>query len=200
MMDARARLRRHMNAARQALAPAQRRAAALALARRLVASPLWYRCRRIAWYLPCRAAMDLWPFMERLWQAGKQCYLPVLDPLQRRQLWFAHYRAGDPLALNRYGIPEPCRPPHHLLNPWQLDLILAPLVAFDPRGNRLGAGGGYYDRTLAFRRRRRHWFKPFVYGVAYELQKVERLERRPWDIPLDGVFTERACYQPVTSM
>ena len=99
--------------------------------------------------------------------------------------------AGDPLVPNRFAIPEPMpqrRPPHPA---WQLDLLLVPLVAFDARGNRLGMGGGYYDRTLAYLRRRTHWRRPHVLALAHALQRVDALPKNAWDIPVDGVITER---------
>ena len=79
--------------------------------------------------------------------------------------------------------------------PWGLDLILLPLVGFDLKGNRLGMGGGYYDRTLSYLRHRRFWIKPRLVGVAHECQKVDSLIARPWDIPLDAVVTETAFYR-----
>ncbi len=194
-MAERTAIRRVMRARRRRLDERQRHAAALALARRLASSPLLRNARRIACYFPCNGEMDLGPVMARLHAMGKQCYLPVLDETGSGRLWFARYRPGDPLWCNRYGIPEPSRPRHWLVKPWQLDLILAPLVAFDPSGNRLGMGGGHYDRTLAFLLRRRCWHRPRFYGVAYEFQKVARLEQRPWDVPLDGVVTEQCIYR-----
>ena len=58
------------------------------------------------------------------------------------------------LRTNRLGIPEPRRGRRHLRLPWTLDLILVPLVGFDPHCNRIGMGGGFYDRTLAYLRGR----------------------------------------------
>jgi len=120
---------------------------------------------------------------------GKQCFLPVLDTLRPRRLWFAPYRIGDPLVANRYGIPEPACPSRYRVAAWCLDLVLTPLVAFDEMGNRLGMGGGYYDRTLSFLARRQVWKRPRLVGIAYEFQCLESLPRRPWDIPLNSVIT-----------
>jgi 5-formyltetrahydrofolate cyclo-ligase len=65
-----------------------------------------------------------------------------------------------------------------------------PLVAFDEAGNRLGMGGGYYDRTFSFLKHRRCWFRPRLVGVAYEFQKVHKLDSCDWDIPMHAVVTE----------
>jgi len=116
----------------------------------------------------------------------------VLAPFSRQRLWFARYTPGDALAANRYGIPEPVV--RELIKPWALDLILTPLVAFDTTGHRIGMGGGYYDRSLAFLHSRQHWQKPCRLGLAYEFQKQVMIEPNPWDIPLDGIATEACIY------
>jgi 5-formyltetrahydrofolate cyclo-ligase len=69
--------------------------------------------------------------------------------------------------------------------------MLLPLVAFDKNGNRIGMGGGFYDHTLAYLNIRKVWRKPKLIGLAHELQKVKQLQSNPWDIPLDGVVTEK---------
>ena len=76
----------------------------------------------------------------------------------------------------------------------QLDVVIAPLVAFDESLNRLGMGGGYYDRTFAFRKRARVLRRPVLIGVAYSFQRVDRLQPENWDVPLDVVITEKESY------
>jgi 5-formyltetrahydrofolate cyclo-ligase len=98
------------------------------------------------------------------------------------------------LQENRFGIPEPCVPARALVRAQLLDLILVPLVAFDASGNRLGMGGGYYDRSLAFVAQRQHWRKPHVVGLAYEFQRVARMPANAWDVPLAAVVTNRSWY------
>jgi len=148
--------------------------------------------RHIATYLAADGEIDPAPLTHRLWTSGKTLYLPVLAPFSRQRLWFARYQPGDPLVANRYGIPEPLV--RDLIRPWALDLILTPLVAFDSTGHRIGMGGGYYDRSLAFLHNRHHWQKPRRLGLAYEFQKREMIEPNPWDIPLDGIATEAHIY------
>jgi len=69
-----------------------------------------------------------------------------------------------------------------------------PLVAFDEYGNRIGMGGGFYDRTLAYLQHRQLWRKPVLMGLAYEIQKMKKLESQSWDIPLNSVVTEKEIY------
>lgn len=195
-MTARAELRRGIRAARRRLAPGERATAAEELANRFAHDPWFRNARRIAAYFANDGELDPLPLMERAWKAGKQVCVPILSPVTGNRLWFSPYRPGEVLAANRFGIPEPIYTDTRLLPPWTLDLVLTPLVAFDPQGNRLGMGGGYYDRTFAYLRCRNHWRKPRLVGLAYEMQKVERLPCEPWDIPLAGVATEHSIYGP----
>jgi 5-formyltetrahydrofolate cyclo-ligase len=72
--------------------------------------------------------------------------------------------------------------------------VLTPLVAFDAAGHRIGMGGGFYDRTFAFLRTRRAWRKPVLLGLAYEFQRSHNLAPGPFDVPLDGIASDRCCY------
>jgi len=99
------------------------------------------------------------------------------------------------LLPNRFGIPEPPLKHRHIRMPWGLELILLPLVAFDSDCNRLGMGGGFYDRTLAYLRHRCCWRRPRLIGVAHECQRVEGLPVNEWDVALDAVITERRVYR-----
>jgi len=131
-------------------------------------------------------------WVRRAWRRGcPALYLPVLNDRPAPRLRFARYLPGMPLVPNRFGILEPSLPRRALLPARAIDLLLMPLVAFDVGGNRLGMGGGYFDRTLAFRRRARLWRRPRLVGVGYAFQQVTALPTAPWDVPLDAVVTER---------
>ncbi len=151
--------------------------------------------RRIAFYLASRGEIDPYPLLLSAIKAGKQVYLPVLRRRPSNSLWFAPYRPGDPLIDNCFGIPEPPLHSRRIVMPRSLDLVFVPLVAFDGSGNRLGMGGGYYDRTFAYRRTRSHWRGPKLIGLAHELQHVQKLTHQAWDIPLDGAITEQSIYR-----
>ena len=154
--------------------------------------PLLINSRHIAGYLPADGEMDPLPLMHHLWSLGKRIYLPVLATFHPDHLLFARFEPDDELVYNRYGIPEPVR--RKLIKPSALDLVLTPLVAFDMQGHRVGMGGGFYDRSFAFLRRRQHWNKPRLLGIAYELQKHRALKPCIWDIPLNAIVTEQALY------
>ena len=187
-MTTRGQLRRRIRRQRRAL-PAHRRAAlAGALARRSDTAPLWLHSNRIGCYWAVDGEMDLYPLIKKLWARGKSVYTPVL---RGPRLWFLPLRPDSRLRKNRFGIPEPIAGPGARCPPRWLDVVMMPLVAFDLRGNRLGMGGGYYDRTFAYLRERRYLRKPVLIGVAYEFQRLPRLAVAPWDVPLAGVATER---------
>lgn len=187
-------LRRELRARRQSLTSGEQARAAEALAIRLTATRLFRVARRIALYLPNDGEIDPAPLMARVWAMNKSCYLPILSRLKHDRLWFAPFEPDTALAPNRFGIPEPLVAPRTWLRAPELDLILMPLVAFDARGNRLGMGGGFYDRSLAFLRHRTRWRKPHLVGLAHEFQRLEHLEAFAWDVPLQAVATDRAIY------
>lgn len=184
-------LRRRIRCQRRALSPRERSLRSLRLAEHLLRLPAFRRSRHLAVYLPNDGEVDLHPLIERAWAMGKRCYLPVLSPLFHNRLWFAPYTADTPLTLNRFRIPEPDLNWRSMRPAMALDLVLAPLVAFDAEGNRLGMGGGFYDRTFAYLMRRRLWHKPRLVGIAYGFQQVEgQLPSASWDVPLDDIVTD----------
>lgn len=187
-MISKSELRRQIRQRRRALSPRERELAAGRLAAVLVSSPAFRRARRVACFLSNDGEIDTGPLLLAAWGAGKQLYLPVLAPFGRNRLWFRPYTPHAPLAYNRYGIAEPAA--GRLLPARRLDLVLAPLVAFDGHGHRLGMGGGYYDRTFSYLHHRRRWQKPRLIGVAYAFQEVAALPAEPWDVPLWGIATE----------
>ncbi len=191
-------LRRELRRRRRKLTPRQRREASERLCRRLKGLPEVQRARRVALYLPNDGEIDptlLAPWLE---QRGVRLYLPVLKPLARNRLWFVHYHPGTPMVRNRFGIPEPdTRHGAHRarrLPAWALDLILLPLVGFDAAGNRMGMGGGFYDRTLGFTRRPGP--RPRLVGLAHECQRVVALPVEPWDVPLDVIASDARTLSP----
>lgn len=162
---------------------------------RLAAGYMPFRhSRRIAFYLAVRGEMDPEPLLQLALGSGKSVYLPILRKRPSHGLWYAPYNRLTGLTYNRFGIPEPNFRHSKLVMPWALDLVFVPLIAFDREGNRLGMGGGYYDRTFAFRRNRSHLTGPKLVGLAHEFQLCSQLPVMPWDIPLDTVITEAAIY------
>ena len=188
----RALLRRELRARRRALGRAECDAAARGLASALVRHPAFMRAGRFAAYLANDGEIDPSWLVQRAWTSGRKVYLPVLVERPRPTLRFAPYDSETRFNRNRFGIPEPDVPRRTLLPARALDLLLLPLVAFDAHGNRLGMGGGYFDRTLAYQHGRR-WVRPRLLGVGYAFQQVPRLATAAWDVPLHGIVTERGA-------
>ena len=193
--DTQAELRRELRRRRRNLSAKEQRIHGKLIARALSRTPLFGHAQRIALYLENDGEPATGPLIERISRYGKTCYLPVLRKPPQIGLWFCQYKTGTPLTPNRFGIPEPRPRQQDRHPPWALDLILLPLVGFDAEGNRIGMGGGFYDRTLGFLRTRRIWRGPKLIGIAHECQRLERIEPNPWDIPLDGIVTEHG-YHP----
>jgi 5-formyltetrahydrofolate cyclo-ligase len=187
-MPARAEMRNQCRAARVALGVKGRSAASLAICRRIRNTPHYLRARHLALYWPLGAEPDLRELLGAALRDGKRCYLPVMRP--GRRLWFVRYRAGDPLQTNTYGISEPRYRARDTLAPAFLDLVCVPLAGFDRSGTRLGLGGGYYDRSFAFKLRGIGG-KPLLLGVAFACQELPAIAREAWDVPLHAVVTER---------
>jgi 5-formyltetrahydrofolate cyclo-ligase len=131
------------------------------------------------------------PIIDLALEMGKQIYLPNLD---LKSLRFSPYFHDQKMRINRFKLPEPDVTDDEMLAPEAMDLVLAPLVVFDPQRNRIGMGGGYYDRSFEFRKQAGRDV-PSLIGVAHELQKVDQLVPEDWDVRLDMVVTDGGIYK-----
>lgn len=156
--------------------------------------------KHISLYLPTDGEIDPRLLLRAAQRRGKATYLPVLSAWPRTKMVFQRVRPGDRLLPNRFRILEPRVNAHHQRQVWALDLVLLPLVGFDDVGGRLGMGGGFYDRSLAYLARRQSWRKPTLLGLAHECQKVERLAQASWDVPLAGTVTDKQWYVAQTPL
>lgn len=189
----RASLRRQFRQQRRALSPTQRRLAALNLVKNLRQSRHFQHSQHIAVYLTNDGEIDTQYLIRDLRARGKTLYLPVLHPFRKGHLSFVRWCENTLMQYNKFGIPEPVWQPENTLSTQFIQLVCMPLVAFDEHGNRLGMGGGFYDRTLAFMRNSVQ--QPALIGLAYELQKVAQLPIEPWDVPLTAIATEQQLYR-----
>jgi 5-formyltetrahydrofolate cyclo-ligase len=184
-------LRRQMRQQRRLLSPDARAEAHRQFARVLNRSLLLQPGRRVAVYFAYGYEADLQHVIHVAHRRGCLLYLPLITHFRHSRMRFVRYRMDSVMRVNRYGIAEP-EPRHAEIIPVRhLDLVLLPLVAFDEHGWRLGSGAGFYDRSLHHLREARQWRRPRLIGVAYECQRVARLQPDRWDVPLDGIVTER---------
>ncbi|RJX76728.1 5-formyltetrahydrofolate cyclo-ligase [Pseudomonas sp. LS-2] len=187
-------LRRLLRKARRTLSRAEQRQAAQGLYRQLAQNPLFRRARHVSLYLPMDGEIDPRLLLREAQRRGKKTYLPVLSAWPRTKMVFQRVRPGERFRPNRFRIPEPRIDARKQCKIWALDLILMPLVGFDDQGGRLGMGGGFYDRSLAYQARRKAWQKPVLLGLAHECQKVEKLAVASWDVPLQGTVSDKRWY------
>jgi 5-formyltetrahydrofolate cyclo-ligase len=183
-------IRKQKRELRRQLTDAEQTSHAISAATRVANTRAFRNCKRVAAYIANDGELDPEYIIDSAWRMRKQVFLPVLSPFQQR-LYFAPFNIDSKLQRNCFGIPEPACHPSLWLKPQQLDLILLPLVAFDENGNRIGMGGGFYDRTLAYMKSRTRSRKPVLIGLAHELQRCDDLVANSWDIPVDMIASEQ---------
>jgi len=140
----------------------------------------------VAGYRPIRGEIDPTPLMETfLCEQVRLCLPCVTGP--DKPLTFRSWSPGDPLRKAAFGVEEPLESAPEV----SPDLVLAPVLAFDESGRRLGYGGGFYDRTLAALRAQR---AVSAVGLAFDGQKRDRVPAGSRDERLDWVVTEADAY------
>ena len=150
--------------------------------------------KHIAIYLSNDGELDTSLLIKELWNLNHAVYLPIIHPFNGANLLFQRYEKNSPMRANRYGILEPKLNCSQICPLTDLDYLLMPLVAFDNQGNRLGMGGGFYDKTLA-QLHQGNWQKPQLIGLAHSCQKVDALPIESWDVPLKTIITPDKIYQ-----
>lgn len=175
---------------RQQLSAIEQQTAAQKIMQNALTHPKVNLAHNIALFLAFDGEIDTQPLISALWQQDKNVYLPVLHPFNRHNLLFLRYTAETQLVKNRFNINEPPLDVTQVLPPNQLDIMMIPLVAFDDQGQRLGMGGGFYDRTLA------NWQQKGFYpiGLAHDCQYVKSLPIAHWDIPLPEIITPQKIW------
>jgi 5-formyltetrahydrofolate cyclo-ligase len=143
----------------------------------------------VSGYWPVRGEIDVIPLLSHLHRQGHPCGLPVMVG-RTKPLLFREWHPGLEMEEAGFAIPVPDENTPELAP----DLLLAPLLAFDGEGHRLGYGGGYYDRTLAALRASGRG--PVAVGVAYAAQQCDRIPHHDGDQPLDLVVTESGVVRP----
>lgn len=153
---------------------------------------------RVAGYLAIKGEIDLAPSLTWLRTNGHSTFLPIIRSDQNGRLLFASLTDATTFKTGRYQIQEPLITESDLLTTTLLDLVLVPLVGFDRSGNRLGMGGGYYDRTFSYKLESNSSDNtkslPLLIGVAHDFQCLDQVPAESWDVPLDAVITDRAIY------
>ncbi|MGJ8669809.1 MAG: 5-formyltetrahydrofolate cyclo-ligase [Oceanococcus sp.] len=173
--DARAALRKQLRRRRMSIPALRRHQLAKQLATQLDGLPALRYAQDVAAYSAMGSEISLQPWLQ---QQHRRIYLPRV---QRQHLAF--HPNAHALHDNRFGISEPRSGRPRPV--WALSALLIPLLGFDALGNRIGQGGGYYDRCLAQLR----WRRPWLIGIAFDEQYCEHIPTAPWDQALDAVVT-----------
>lgn len=181
-------LRTQLRARRKAVPPLERAHAGHLVARHADRAHLLRAGRRIAIYASLREELDTRPLIELAQRRGCRVFLPCIER-RTGHLHFHETLPGSRESVNHLGITEP-EGTARVGARW-LDIVFMPLVGFDHRGMRLGMGGGYYDRTFAWRNVREVWGGPRLIGLAYAFQQLPLIEGAAHDVHLDAVITEK---------
>lgn len=164
-----------------------------AIAKHVSDSEIFKNAQRIGFYHSVRGEAD--PAL--LQTTDKHFFLPVLSKNTDEGLVFIELNDDTQFVNNKFNIPEPVYDEDKTVAANILDLVLLPLLAFDKHGNRLGMGGGFYDRCFAFKKLQKT--KPLLMGYAYDFQEVDFLEAESWDVGLDIIATESRLIEPQRS-
>ena len=186
MLSSRQALRQQVRDLRRQLPATTQSGAALQLVEQFQHHPLIQRARRVALYLANDGELDTRAAIEWCWQQQIQVCLPVLHPFSEGHLLFLDFTPTTPMTSNRFGIAEPQLDCRAIISKSAIDVLFTPLVAFDALGNRLGMGGGFYDRALEDWKQNK---KPVPVGLAHDCQQVEAIPTEHWDVPLPILVT-----------
>lgn len=170
-----------------------------AICNRLRHEPSFLQSQVIAGFLAFDGEADPLELMIAAVDLGKHVYVPTIVA-KAQPLMFVPWSQGCEMAANRFGILEPIEPIANWIAAKELDYVITPLVAFDEACNRIGVGGGYYDRSFAhLKRATTIATSTQLMGFAFELQKMATIEVNNWDVRLDGVATESSIYRCLQS-
>ncbi|MDD7804475.1 MAG: 5-formyltetrahydrofolate cyclo-ligase [Endozoicomonas sp. (ex Botrylloides leachii)] len=190
-------LRQQLRLRRTSLTLTQQQQAQKQLAAIVCTLPAFNNSHHIALYIANDGEINPADIALEARRQNKVCYLPVIDKPNKMDMFFLPFELNTTMRNNQYGIPEPILTDSPVCQAKDLDLILVPLTGFDLQGRRMGMGGGYYDRALAFKRSS-DTKKTVVIGLAHECQKVKTLPVSDWDISLDGIASDLKFYNCCT--
>mgnify|MGYP001455330391 FL=1 len=132
-------------------------------------------------YYPYNKEVDVIKILEKFEKKKYQILLPKIK--KNFQMDFFNWSTKEPLSINKYGIPEPIS--NKIKYP---SILLVPLVAFDKNFNRIGYGGGFYDRYIKKIKKNK---KIITIGLAYSFQKVKKIPTNKNDVKLDYILTDK---------
>jgi len=191
-MNTKASLREQISLKRKSLSEKERLESGESLLKLWKSIEGLYRTKKIALYWPVNGEISTNTLISYLLKDGSKCFLPIIaQDKENNMLEFAPFEVDSPLTNNRFDISEPSTSTRVDLN--ELDIIFLPCVCFDSKGNRIGMGGGFYDKTFAKLKQLNLVF--YTVGFAYDDQKQNKLPVEKFDYKLDFVLTEKQLYK-----
>ncbi|MFO8191535.1 MAG: 5-formyltetrahydrofolate cyclo-ligase [Bacillota bacterium] len=178
-------LRRLIIDRRDQLSEEQINEKSLQIAERLFCLPSYQNAETVMFFISFGSEVVTRPMVERAIEEGKATLAPKAKPKSRELVPSRILNWGEDLASGIYGIPEPKEEKLRSYPPDAIDLLIVPGVAFDHNGNRLGYGGGYYDRFFPLLKSK----VPLV-ALAFEIQIVPSVPVESWDRAVDLIITE----------
>jgi 5-formyltetrahydrofolate cyclo-ligase len=182
-------LRKELRARRRGLEVADHALRSNLAASAITRLPAFKPGARVAVYLPFDRETNTAALLIAARRRRVRIYVPVIESRRHARLRFYPLSGKTRRGVFGISVPHGAAGRHPLAPRW-FDLIVAPLVGVDGEGRRLGMGGGFYDRALAFRRTRHCWRGPCLVGLAFECQRAAAVHAQPHDIRLDAVATE----------
>ena len=178
--ESKAELRRSIREKRRALSQAERQYAAELVAEKLLRIPELVSARYVLAYMPMKYELDIIPAVRRLEELGVKAVFPLCIENGGLRLYLPARENG--FRIGAYGILEPDESTAVLIEPGNLDAVILPAIGFDSNRNRLGQGGGYYDRLLAN-------LDCFTVAVGFDCQLVKSVPVEEFDKTVDAVVT-----------
>jgi 5-formyltetrahydrofolate cyclo-ligase len=171
--------------ARRSMSADNRAASSEKISKTVIHSHEFFAAKTIACYLPMRDEVDPTLIIERAWRAKKRVFCPVVE--KHGDMNYRKLDRDTILQRSSFGLWEPGN--SESVSPKEFDLVITPLVAFDKNNNRIGMGGGYFDRCFSFLKNSKQWKRPKLLGVAFDCQEVARIDANPWDISVYRVVS-----------
>ena len=187
-MKTKSSIRKHLLLLRNQLTQKQSKDLSSQVCDQILSHTVFKQRQRIAFYHALGHEVDLSDIVDNA--QDKSFYLPVIG--SNKSMAFQNLQSHTALTKNQFGILEPKS--GKVIESADIELCLVPLVGFNRNGDRLGMGGGYYDRYFQFNKEQK---KPTILaGVAYDFQENATIQADAWDIPLDIIFTNKEVIIP----
>ncbi|RCL42986.1 MAG: 5-formyltetrahydrofolate cyclo-ligase [Gammaproteobacteria bacterium] len=155
------------------------------ISQKIITSKYFKDANNIGCYLSTEYEVSTDIIISSIHKTNKNLYVPKIK--QEYAMDFVKMTLNSNMVKNKFGIHEPLS--EDIIDANKLDIVVVPIVAFDEKKNRIGMGGGFYDRKFKYKKNTKNKY-PLLIGVAFECQKVEKIKPECWDVKLSAIVTE----------